>query len=156
MNENELKVFIDAVTRFFGQLTRDPAVIRASYLAESTLPRLDYTGLITFSGRFRGCVYFSAPGRMLRELLRAMKEPDTREENLLDVVGEVANTIAGNARRHFGESLEISVPITIRGVSEQIKAAVRVRPFAIMLNWRNHEAAVIVDLEPAASHLPFA
>jgi chemotaxis protein CheX len=147
MSETEFKVFIDAVTHFFSHLTGDSASIRASYLADPSALRFDYTGLITVSGRFRGCVYFTAPGRMLRELLRAMDEPDTREENLLDAVGEVANTIAGNARRHFGSALDISVLVRIRGVSEQIKSAVRARPFAILLHWRRHEAAVVVDLE---------
>lgn len=149
MSEVEFKVFIDSVTHYFSQLTRDPAAIRASYLADPSALRFDYTGLITLSGRFRGCVYVTAPGRMLRELLRAMQEPDTQEDNLLDVVGEMANTIAGNARRHFGAALEISVPVRIRGVSEQIKSAVRSRPFAILFHWRRHEAAVVIDLEPS-------
>jgi chemotaxis protein CheX len=147
MSDVEFKIFIDAVTHYFAHLTGEGASIRASYLADPSALRYDYTGLITLAGRFRGCVYFTAPGRMLRELLRAMREPDTHEENLLDVVGEVANTIAGNARRHFGEALEISVPVQIRGVSEQIKCAVRARPFAIVFHWRRHEAAVVIDLE---------
>ncbi len=148
MNEGEFKVFVDAVTHFFSHQTGDAALVRASYLADPASLNFDYTGLITLSGRFRGCVYFTAPGRMLRELLRALQEPDLEEHNLLDVVGEVANTIAGNVRRHFGAALEISVPVKIRGVSSEIKSAVRARPFAILLSWRRHEAALVVDLEP--------
>ena len=48
-----------------------------------------------------GCVYFSAPRLLMCELLLQMQEPDTCEQNLLDAVGEVANTISGNARRHL-------------------------------------------------------
>jgi chemotaxis protein CheX len=147
LSETELKVFIDAVTHYFSHLTRQPAEIRAAYLAETDLPRFDYTGLITLSGRFRGCVYFSAPRILVRELLIQLQEPDTCEDNLLDAVGEVANTISGNARRHFGDRLEISVPITIRGATEQIKSAIRTRPFAILLRWQRYEAAVVVDIE---------
>ena len=148
MSESEFKVFIEAVTHYFSHQTREPATIRASYLSEPAALNFDYTGLITLSGRFRGCVYFTAPGRMLRELLRALQEPDVSDENLLDAVGEVANTIAGNVRRHFGDAMEISVPVTIRGVSGEIKSAVRSRPFAILIGWRKHEAAVVIDLEP--------
>lgn len=148
MNESELKVFIEAVTHFFAHLTTVPATVRAAYLANATIPHFDYTGLITLSGRFRGCVYFSAPQRMLRELLGVLREPDVRDCNLLDTVGEIANTIAGNARSYFGETLEISVPVTIHGAPEQIKSAVRARPFAIMLRWGSCEATVVVDLEP--------
>lgn len=149
MNAAELKVFVDAVTHYFAQVTRTPATVRAAYLSESTLPHYDYTGLITLSGRFRGCVYFSAHRPLLLELLHELHEPDCGEHNLLDAVGEIANTIAGNARRHFGGALDISVPVTIRGPSELIKAAVRARPFAIRVRWNLHDASVVVDLEPA-------
>lgn len=149
LSENELKIFIEAVTHYFSHLTREPAEIRSAYLSGEETPHFDYTGLITLSGRFRGCVYFSAPRLMVRELLIRLQEPDTREDNLLDAVGEVANTIAGNARRHFGDALDISVPVTIRGASEQIKCSVRTRPFAILLRWQRYEAAVVVDIEPA-------
>lgn len=150
LSETELKVFIDAVTHYFSQLTRESAVIRSSYLAQAEMPHYDYTGLITLSGNFRGCVYFSAPRRLVRELLVQLQEPDTCDENLLDAVGEVANTISGNARRHFGSALDISVPITIKGTSEQIKTTIRTRPFAIQLSWQRYEAVVVVDLEPVS------
>ncbi|MBI1891961.1 MAG: chemotaxis protein CheX [Burkholderiales bacterium] len=147
LNETELKIFIDAVTHYFSHLTKEPATIRSSYLAESAMPYFDYTGLITLSGRFRGCIYFSAPRLLVRELLIKLQEPDTCEDNLLDAVGEVANTISGNARRHFGSSLEISVPVTVRGTTQQIKIGTRARPFAIHLRWQRYDAVVVVDIE---------
>ncbi len=147
LGETELKVFVEAVTRYFSQTTKEPAVIRAAYLADGVIPRFEYTGLITVSGCFRGCVHFSAPTDLIKGLLTEWGEKDQSEANLLDAVGEIANTIAGNARRHFGKDLEISVPVNLRGGSEHIKAAVRVRPFVISLLWHKHEAVVIVDLE---------
>lgn len=146
MTDSDLKIFINAVTNYFAQLTREPATIRAAYLANGAIPHFDYTGLITLSGRYRGCVYFSTSGDALRDLLVEFSEPDRQESNLLDAVGEIANTIAGNARKHFGKDLDISVPVTIHGVPEQIKSAVRARPFAIQLAWANHDAVVVVDL----------
>lgn len=148
LREQELKVFVDAVTHYFAHSTRDAATIRSAWLANTAMPRFPYTGLITFSGQFRGCVHFSAPAAMIRELLGEWSERDTGEANLLDAVGEIANTIAGNARRHFGKGLEISVPVTMCEATGPIKAAVRVRPFVISMRWRQHEAAVVVDLEP--------
>lgn len=149
ISEKETRVFIDAVTHYFGHLTGEPAVIRSAYLAEGALPRFDYTGLITLSGQFRGCVYFSASKLMTTKLLIALREPDICNANLLDIVGEVANTIAGNARKHFGDELEISTPLSIQGHADTIKPAVRARPFAIELTWQRCEAVVIVDLETA-------
>lgn len=148
MSETELKVFVDAVRHYFAHTTREPASIRASYLAETGIPYCEYTGVITLSGRFRGGVYFSAPAPMLRQLLVALHETDLGEANLLDCAGEIANTIAGNARRHFGSALAISVPVVVHGASEPIKFTVRARPFVIQLRWRIDEATVVVDLAP--------
>lgn len=146
LGETELKVFVDAVLKYFALTTKEEATIRSAYLAEAMPPCHPYIGLITVSGKFRGCVHFSTSAQMIRELLACWGERDTSEANLLDAIGEIANTIAGNARRHFGKELEISVPITLRGSSEQVRAAVRTRPFVIALNWRRHEALVVVDL----------
>lgn len=151
LSQQELKIFIDAVTHYFSHLTSDGAQIRAAYLAQEDMPQYDYTGLISLSGQFRGSIYYSAPRRLLRELLVQLHEPDTCEANLLDAVGEVANTISGNARRHFGQALEISIPTTMTGADAQKLPPVCTRPFAILLSWKNLESVVVVDLEPVSA-----
>ncbi len=147
ISEHDARVFVDGVTNYFSHLTGEAAVIRAAYLADTALPRFDYTGLISLSGQFRGSVYFSASSMMAAKLLLAMRESDTGKSNLLDIVGEVANTIAGNARKHYGAGLVISTPLTIYGHTDQVKSAIRARPFAIELQWQQSEAVVVVDLE---------
>jgi chemotaxis protein CheX len=147
ISEVETRIFIEAVTHYFGLLTGEPAVIRSAYLANDQLPRFDYTGLITLSGQFRGCIYFSATKQMTIKLLSTLKEPNLSNANLLDIVGEVANTIAGNARKHFGCGLEISTPLTVLGHADSIKSAIRARPFAIDLTWQQSAAVVVIDLE---------
>lgn len=52
-------------------------------------------------------VYFTAMRSMLVRLLAIMGEPDCSVENLADLVGEMANTISGNARKDFGEDFMI-------------------------------------------------
>ena len=147
ISESDARVFVDAVTNYFAHLTGEPAVIRSAYLANAALPRFDYTGLISFSGHFRGSVYFSASSMMAARLLLAMRETDTGKSNLLDIVGEVANTIAGNARKHYGAGLEISTPLTIYGHTDEVKSAIRARPYAIELQWQQSDGVVLVDLE---------
>jgi len=147
ISEIDARVFVDSVTNYFSLLTGEPAAIRSAYLADTALPRFDYTGLIAFSGQFRGSVYFSATSIMAAKLLLAMRETDTARSNLLDIVGEVANTIAGNARKHYGAGLEISTPVTIYGHADEVRSAVRARPFAIELQWQQSEGVVLVDLE---------
>lgn len=149
ISETEIGVFVDAVSNYFQQSTQESAQIRGAYLAlsDSSPPAFDFTGLISISGKYRGCVYFSAPREMLSRLLIELGEPQVSNENLLDAVGEIANTISGNARRHFGEEMVISVPLKMSGADNQLGQLVRERPFVIMVKWRRYEAAVIVDIE---------
>lgn len=149
ISEHEIKVFVDAVTHYFRLLTGETAIVRASYLSAGSarLPTLDYTGLITVSGEYRGAVYFTAGQAMVRQLLAATHEPDHSDENLLDAVGEVANTLAGNARKRLGDAMDISVPVTFRGAVDRLQVPVRARPFVIDIEWKRHTAAVVVDIE---------
>ena len=73
-------------------------------------------------------------------------ETDLSDGNLLDAVGEIANTLAGNARKAMGPDLQISVPIKLQG-AHGMKARVRKRPYVITLRWNHHLAMVCVDME---------
>ncbi|MCL2308670.1 MAG: chemotaxis protein CheX [Proteobacteria bacterium] len=148
ITEQEIEVFVGAVNRYFAKITGEKAKIRSSFLAEGVIqpPIYDFTGVISLSGRYRGYVCFSATKIMLMRLLLAMQEPRHTDTHMLDAVGEIANTLAGNAREHFGEEMEISVPKTFQGPSELLKTAVRKRPYVIMIKWKQYEAAVIIDI----------
>ena len=84
---------------------------------------------------------------MLMVLLMRMNETDTSETNMKDLIGEVANTISGNARRDFGKEFVISVPTVVETEGGKFKPPVAARPFIIPLNWRSHSAKLIVCLE---------
>jgi chemotaxis protein CheX len=75
-----------------------------------------------------------------------MQETDCSEETILDLVGEVANTISGNARRDFGKSFLISVPTVIAREPDKVTAP-HPRSYVIPINWRAHSAKLVVCLE---------
>lgn len=149
ISENGIRVFTDAVKYFFSQATADQVVVDTAFLAEDGNPAYyDYTGLVAVSGGFHGCVYFSAPRVMLRHLLVAMGESDHGDQNLLDLVGEVANTFSGNAREYFGPAFGVSVPVTTNGKPDRAKAdRHRSSPFVISVGWKSYSAAVVVCVE---------
>lgn len=148
MDESKLRVFVDGAVRYFSQVTRQGAEVMPPYLTEPRQsPAYDYTGIIGISGSKRGCVYFTAPSAMLRELLLAMGEADTGEENLADACGEVANTISGNARREFGAEFMISVPVVVPGAPQGIHLPKDLRSFVIPIGWKKHRAGLVVTLE---------
>jgi chemotaxis protein CheX len=106
----------------------------------------EYSGVIGISGARKGIVYFTAPRGMLTVLLMRMQETDCSEETIKDLVGEVANTISGNARRDFGKSFVISVPTVVAHEPDKITAPHQ-RSYVIPINWRAHSAKLVVCLE---------
>jgi chemotaxis protein CheX len=148
MHERDLQVFIDGAIHYFEQVSEELAIVGTPYLlnTKNTIC-YDYTGIIGISGRRKGCVYFTAPSIMLTHLLISIGEPDITSENYCDIVGEVANTISGNARQSFGREFMISVPIVIRGEPEQIKLPKDILSFVIPINWRQNDSALVISLE---------
>ncbi|AUZ06421.1 MULTISPECIES: chemotaxis protein CheX [Vitreoscilla] len=147
MKEDKLKVFIAGAQHYFSQIDKEEIIIGTPYLVENKMPAAhDYTGIIAISGNNTGIVYFTAPRILLAHILESIQEPDLSEENMTDLVGEVANTIAGNSRSEFGEEFNISVPIVICGAPDEILLPRKDRSFVIPLEWRKHHAAIVICL----------
>ena len=54
MKEQDIKVFIDATTFYFEQITKQNASIGAPYLStHGDLEHFDYSGLIGIAGKYR-------------------------------------------------------------------------------------------------------
>ena len=148
MSEQTLQVFIDGVVRFFETTSDKDVKVGAPYLVENENPAAyDVTGIIGISGPYRGCVYFTAPRILLKHLLLSIGETETSNDYLFDLVGEVANTISGNARSTFGHEFMISVPAMIEGAPDQIHLPKNLRSYVIPIYWKAYHAAVVICLE---------
>ena len=151
MFEQALKVFVDGVINYFHHTSDKNVKVGAPYLIENSQPTaFDYTGIIGISGPYKGTVYFTAPKVLLTHLLLSIGEKDTSMENMLDLVGEVANTISGNARTECGCDFMISVPIMMEGAPGKIHLPEQLRSYVIPIYWKAYSAAVVVCLESDA------
>jgi chemotaxis protein CheX len=145
--ESEIRTFIDGTTNYFEVTAQQAASVGSPYLVVDGNPgAYEYTGVIGISGARKGVVYFTAPRGMLTVLLMRMQETDTSDESIRDLVGEVANTISGNARRDFGKNFVISVPVVVAHEEEKVTTP-HARSFVIPINWRTHSAKLVVCLE---------
>jgi len=146
LSEKDIEIFIEAIGGYFKQITKEAASVGVAYLAKNAFPINDYTGMIKVSADYEGALYFSAPSAMLRHLLTVMKEPNQSDENLLDAVGEIANTISGNARKYFGENMVISIPEKIAHLPENLDHQARPYAYVIIIKWKHYSASLIVDI----------
>jgi chemotaxis protein CheX len=145
LQQAELKLFVDSVRRYFMVITRQEPQITSAFLGTDDVEGFDFNGIVTFSGSYNGHVIVSMPAQLLRELLLLQGETDLSEGNLLDAVGEIANTLGGNARKTLGASLQISVPVKLQG-THGMRARVRRHPYVITLRWNHQPAMVCVDM----------
>jgi chemotaxis protein CheX len=152
LKPGDIEVFSEAISAYFEATTGKRANVRSAYLLpgeQACLPN-DYNGLIEVSGRFSGSVCFSAPTALLSHVLLASGESGYAEEHHADLVGEIANTFSGRARRHFGESLHISTPRSFRSHQEVPVRRGRSAPYAIPFTWNGYAADLVLNLDAAA------
>jgi len=145
--ESEINVFVNGVLHYFNTTVQQTAECGTPHLAIGRHPDVsDYTGMIKISGKRTGMVFFTAPKGMLSVMLMRMQETDMSHDNLCDLVGEIANTLSGNARRDFGKSFVISVPTVVAHNPEKVTTP-HARCYVIPINWRAHSAKLVVCLE---------
>ncbi len=148
MQEAQVQIFIDGAVRYFKHLDRKDITVGTPFLADNEKPTaFDYTGIIGISGPNRGCVYFTAPSVLLKHLLMSLGEMDTQQEYLIDLVGEVANTISGNARDEFGPEFMISVPVVVEGEPKNLHLPKTFRSYVIPIYWKAYSAALVISLK---------
>lgn len=148
LNDTDLKLFIDSIRNYLKVTTRQEPQITSAFLGTGEIEGFEFNGLVTFSGSHNGHIVVSMPDKLVREILLLQHETDLGDSNLLDAVGEIANTLAGNARKALGSELQISVPVKTQG-TDAIQTRVRKHPYVITLRWNHYEAMVCVDMDRA-------
>ncbi|MEQ9366152.1 MAG: chemotaxis protein CheX [Leptospirales bacterium] len=147
MKTEEVQIFVDLVVHYFDGIS--------GQACRTGIPRLagadDYeakqiTGIIGISGQHKGCVCFSTGPDMLRAAVRAtLGDPGDVPNAEADMIGEIANTIAGNAMQAFNESFSISVPVICEDASK-VRLPQGVPVFVIPINWQGHVGDLIIGM----------
>ena len=146
LSENDLRLFVDSIKNRRRVATRQAPQITSAFLGTGDVQEFEFNGIATFSGVYSGQVIVSIPARLPRELLLLQHDTDLSDGNLMDAVGEIANTLAGNARKTPGSELGISVPTKIQA-APGVKSKVSKHPSVITLRRGHHEAMVCVDMK---------
>lgn len=143
MKAEKLNVFVESVIAFFVQAGDDLKDISTPYLNSNQTPvAYDFTGIITISGQFQGCVYVSATSALLRTLLHTLGENDHSMHLLKDLIGEIANTVSGNARTEFGSQFIISPPILTEGAPQPAFLPKEQYSYVIPFLWHEQQGAI--------------
>ena len=148
LTERDIAVFIDGTKHYFKTSTDEPASVETPYLVSTEdLVISDYTGIIGISGERKGIVFVTAPQALLRYLVLSLGEKSADPDLIKDVIGEVANTISGNARRQFGPGFMISVPLIVQGRPVRMGLPRDLDGYAIPFRWKSFPFQLVVSLK---------
>jgi len=147
MDDQDIQVFITGVRRYFESLKADSGVvIEPPFIKDEERPLLEYTGIIEISGKAHGAVCFTANGLMLKNILAFLNGSPGSKEILCDLVGEIANTLSGNAREEFGRDFLISVPVVATANDSTFPFPEDGRNYVIPIIWQSERAYLLVCL----------
>jgi len=148
MESNEITEFVDTTITFFTEISGEPAKCGIPFVKDDDPVVLEFTGLIGITGKRKGSIYYTAGKEQLTALAKVMLElSDVSNEDLKDLVGEVANTVSGNLRQTFGSDFQISVPVVVEGPAKDIKMPKDIDSYVLPINWREFESFLVVCLE---------
>lgn len=148
MKEVQMQIFVDLVKKYFAQMGEDMIVDTPYLLEENTMPALlDYTGVIGVSGARQGLVCVTASRKLLGAILSTIGEQDNSDDNMVDLVGEIANTISGNARTEFGPQFHISIPLVFKGAPMGVNIPKNERAFVIPIEWQQKKGEIVICLQ---------
>ena len=148
MEETILKIFAQSVTRYFATVANGEAVLGTPYLAGSDESvAFDFSAVIGITGSHRGNIYYTAPREKLRSLLPLIGETEPDDRLCAELVGEITNTISGDAREQLGGGFMISTPFILAGGTLAVHTAKHSVCYVLPVTWRQHPSRVLVSLQ---------
>lgn len=147
VSEADIEIFIECVENYFAKRSDEKLVIETPYLTDNITRILsDFTGIISISGAYRGCIYFTAPQPFLEKVIAAHGQNDFSIELLEDVIGEITNTLSGNSRKNLGNQFVISVPHVVQGATRGLELTNGAHSYVVPIKWSGHAAAMVVSV----------
>lgn len=118
MDVKFINPFIQSVVRVFETMVHVKMKVGKPYLKTDSPPTADVSGIIGFSGDAAGAVVISFNNEVACRAASnfAGVAIDTAHPDFADAIGELANMVAGNAKKEFTDlNIKISLPSVVIG-----------------------------------------
>ena len=144
--------FVNSTIQVFETMVRVKPEIVKPILKKDPLASYDVSGVIGFSGEIVGSVVVSFQMEAAQKLVSALvgMEVDTNSADFVDAVGELANMIAGSAKKDLGKNANIAIPTVIIGKDHMIGRLSGVPCVLIPCKTPVGDFAVEVNIMPTA------
>jgi chemotaxis protein CheX len=122
INPKLIVPFVNSVRQVFSTMVSVPTTVKPPHLKANPGPSYDVSGIIGFSGEVVGSVVVSFERSAAIKLVAAFAGMEIAPESpdFADAIGELANMIAGSAKKDLGATASISVPSVIIGAGHTV------------------------------------
>lgn len=123
MDVRYINPFMRAIKNVFQTMLKTDVAIQKPHLKTDGKASADVSGVIGFSGDATGCVVLSFTQQAACKVASAFAGMPIAVESpdLIDAIGELANMVAGNAKKDFeGVRISISLPSVVIGTDHII------------------------------------
>src|SRR3954452_2503659 len=109
--------FINSVRSVFKTMIGMEMTVERPYVKTDQATTYDVSGIIGFSGQIMGSVTLSFENAVALKIVAAFAgaELEISSPDFADAVGELANMVAGAAKKDFSSQANITVPTVILG-----------------------------------------
>lgn len=118
MDVRYINPFVRSIKNVFTTMLKLDVAVQKPHVKTDARACADVSGVIGFSGDATGCVVLSFPKEVACKFATQFAGmPITMESpDLVDAIGELANMVAGNAKKDFeGARISISLPSVVIG-----------------------------------------
>lgn len=142
--------FVHSTMNVFTTMVNIKPTIAAPHLKTDAKVTHDVSGVIGFSGEVVGSVVVSFQLKTAQQLVNGLvgMEVDPNGPDFIDAIGELANMIAGNAKKDLGLNASIAVPTVIIGRDHIIGRTSGIPCIVIPCTTDVGEFAVEVNIKP--------
>lgn len=122
INPALISAFVNSTSNVLSTMAGMESSVQKPELKTDPQPSYDVSGIIGFTGDVAGSVVISFHEKTAIEIVKAftMEEYEVHDEDFIDAIGELCNMIAGNAKKDFGLSTNISIPNVVIGPGHTI------------------------------------
>lgn len=141
--------FVTSIREVLHVMVGLPVTIGSPRLKTDPTATYDVSGIIGFSGGFEGSMVLSFKMEAATKIVAGLigSEVPPTSPDFADAVGELANVIAGSAKKNLGGT-NISIPNVVIGVGHIIARMQDVPCIVIPCETRNGPFAVEVNIKP--------